>query len=431
MTRFVAIWAGQLVSMLGSNATSFALAVFVYQRTGAIGDLALIAAAAYLPQVLVAPYGGVLADRLDRRRLMIAADCGSALATAAMLWCASNGALGPGTATLLVTASASCNALQWPAFESALVALVPTAQLGRANGLCELSRGVSQLLAPAIAGGLFAVIGLEGIIALDLASFALGVMPLLFVSIPRHGIRVRGAPASARSWLADLREAWSLIARSPGLLAMLGLFSVTSFTFAVVELLLKPLVLSFATPAELGLVLSSVGVGMVLGSVTMAAWGGPSRRIAGIFAFQLVEGGALVMGGARPSVALLASAALAYGFVIPLTFGCARYVWQIKVPHALQGRVAALRNAIVVLAIPIGYAVAAPMASAGEAWLAADGSIGAWIGDGPGRGTALVVIAMGALTVLAAAAVFSYPRYRYLERELEDLLVSSGGGADD
>lgn len=434
MTRFVAIWAGQLVSMLGSAVTAFGLAVFVYQRTGDIGDLALIAAAAYLPQVVIAPYGGVLADRLDRRRLMIAADTGSALITGVMLWLVSAGDLGPWTATLLVAASASCNAVQWPAYEAALVALVPTPQLGRANGLCELGRGLSQLLAPAIAGALFGVIGLEGIIAIDLASFALGVTPLLFVRIPRRGVRATGA-ARSRAWLTDLGEAWRLIARSPGLVAMLALFSVTSFTFAVVELLLKPLVLAFGTPAELGLVLSSVGGGMVLGSIAMTAWGGPRRRIVGILVFQLVEGGALVLGGARPSVALLVVAALAYGVVIPLTFGCARYVWQVKVPHELQGRVAALRNAIVVLAIPIGYAVAAPLAMLGERLLAPDGALassaGALIGVGAGRGTALVVILMGVITMASAAVVFGYPRYRHLERELDDLLVSSGRGDDD
>lgn len=429
MRKFSAIWAGQLVSMLGSAATAFALAVFVFQHTGDIAHLAMIAAAAYLPTVLVAPYGGVLADRLDRRRLMIWADVGSALTTAVMLWCVSTGRLGPIEATALVGVSASCNALQWPAFESALVALVPVSDLGRANGMCELSRGLSQLLAPLLAGALFGVIGLRGVIAIDLASFVLGVVPLLLVAVPAHQAR-----ASRRSgpWLAELAEAWRLIARNRGLVAMLGLFAITSFTFAVVELLLKPLVLSFGTPLDLGLVLSSVGVGMVIGSVTMAAWGGPKRRVLAILAFQLIEGSALVAGGARPSLALLLGAAFVYGLVIPLTFGCARTVWQVKVPARLQGRVTALRNAIVVLAIPIGYAVAAPLARLGEAWLAPEGalapSLGALIGVGDGRGTALVVIAMGLVTLASAVVVFGYPRYRHLERELDDLLVSSACG---
>jgi MFS family permease len=115
LIRFVAIWAGQLISLLGSALTAFALAVFLYRRTGDITDLAVIAAAAYIPQIVVAPYGGVLADRLDRRRLMLAGDAGAAAATAALLWLSSRGALDTWTAAALVAAGASCQALQWPA----------------------------------------------------------------------------------------------------------------------------------------------------------------------------------------------------------------------------------------------------------------------------------------------------------------------------
>jgi MFS family permease len=427
MRAFVAIWAGQLVSLLGTAATGFGLAVWVYQRTGDVGDLALIAVALFLPQVVLAPYGGVLADRMDRRRLMIAADCGSAAATAALLGCAAAGLLSPWTAALLVAASSSCNALQWPAFEAALVALVPPAQLGRANGMCELSRGLSQLAAPLVAGAMFGLIGIEGIIAFDLASFAVGLVPLLLIRIPaRHR---DGDPATVGQLWRDLVEAARLVKERRGLVAMLVLFSATNFTFAVVELLLKPVVLSFGSPFDLGLVLSTVGIGMVVGSIAMTAWGGPRRRVLAILLFQLVEGAALLVGGARPSLVLICAGAFAYGLVIPLTFGCARTIWQLKVPHALQGRVSALRNAVIMLAIPLGYAAATPMANLLEPLLAADGalagSLGELIGVGPGRGSAAVVIAMGLVTWAAAIAAFAFRPYRRVEVEVDDLLVPS------
>ncbi len=396
MSRFVAIWAGQLISSLGSNLTAFALAVWLYQQTGAVTDLALIAIAAYLPHVLVAPYGGVLADRHDRRRLMLAADLGAALCTAALLAGAALDGLSTSLAVVLVAGSASCNAVQWPAWEAAIVALVPPAQLGRANGMCELSRGVAQLLAPVLAGGLLAAVELAAIMAIDLASFVLGILPLAAVRIPPH------APRVARPRLAELGEAWRFVAHRRGLLAMLVLFSTTSFTFAVVELMMKPLVLGIAGPWELGAVLSTVGVGMVAGSLVMTAWGGPRRKIVAILCFQLVEGGALVLGGARPSLGVLYAAAFAYGAVIPLTFGCARVIWQVKVPPEMQGRITALRNAIVMLAIPLGHAAAIPVAHV----LA------------PGH----AVVVMGLVTCGAAVAVFGIAAYRMLETELPDLV---------
>ncbi len=383
MTRFVVVWAGQLVSQLGSALTTFALAVWIYQRTGDPSDLARLAVAAYLPLVLVAPLGGVLADRVDRRLVMLVADAGAAAATLAMWWCVDRGSLDPWLATALVAASSSCSALQGPAYEAAIVAIVPPAQLGRASGLVELSRGVAQLGAPITAGALFGAIGLRGILVVDLASFVVGLVTLA---------ALRPSPSQPR---ARLRDGWDAIASRPGLVAMLALFAATSFTFAVVELALKPLVLATSTPRTLGVILSMVGVGMVVGAITLAAWGGPRRRIRAVFLFQAVEGGSLVLAGVAPDLATLHVAAFAYGVVIPLTFGCARPIWQLAVPLELQGRVSALRNAIVMLAIPLGYAIA-------PAAITAFGHAGA-------------ILVMGIVTWVAAIAAFAYRPYRALD----------------
>jgi hypothetical protein len=211
-----------------------------------------------------------------------------------------------------------------------------------------------------------------------------------------------------RGWLADLGAAWDLVARRSGLVAMLVLFSITNFTFAVAELLFKPLVLAAWSAWELGALLSTVGAGMVAGALAMAAWGGPRRGVLAIFLFQLVEGSSLMVAGASTFPALWA-AAFAYGLVIPLTFGCARTIWQIKIPLALQGRVAALRNALVMLAIPIGYGVA--------------GLLSSWVDP---RHT---IVAMGIVTCAAAAGAFAFGPYRRLEQDLDDLLVQCPDGA--
>ena len=388
MRTFTIVWASQLVSLLGSATTAFALAVWCYGTSGAIADLSLLAIAVYAPQIALAPYGGTLADRFDRRRVMLAADLGAAAITLVMLGCAWTGALTVVSAALLVAASSACNALQWPALESATVSLVPPAQLARANGMLELSRGAAQLLAPMLGGALVGGLGLAGILALDTASFAIAIGAMLLVRIPRH------AEASDRA--RHLAEAWQVIGEHGGLVAMLVLFAITSFTFAVVDVALKPIALALGAPWQLGAVLSIVGIGMVAGSLALTAWKQARPRVAAILAFQLVEGGSLVFAGAHPTFAMLCVAAFAYGLVIPLTFGCARMIWQLVIPTGLQGRVAALRNATVTLAIPLGYAAATPLAH-----LLALPSL---------------VIAMGVVTWLAAIATFALPRYRALEQ---------------
>jgi hypothetical protein len=319
---------------------------------------------------------------------MLAADAGAAATTLALLGCAHAGVLTPLLAIALVALGSSCNALQWPAFESATVSLVPAAQLGRASGMLELSRGAAQLLAPMLGGALLGAVGLTGILALDAASFAFALAALAAVRVPGH------APGGDRD--RHLGDAWRFVAAHAGLVAMLVLFAATSFTFAVVDVALKPIVLAAGEPWQLGAVLSMVGVGMVAGSLAMTAWGGPRRRIAAILAFQLVEGGSLVLAGAAPRFGVLCAAAFAYGLVIPLTFGCARTIWQIVIPATAQGRVAALRNTTVTVAIPIGYAAALGLAHV--------------------LTLPALVIAMGIVTWLAAIATFAFTPYRELDR---------------
>jgi MFS family permease len=389
--RFAAVWVGQLVSALGSGVTAFALAVWLYRTTGDVVDLALLAGAAYVPHVLVAPYGGVVADRFDRRLVMLAGDAGSALATAALLACSLADTLTPALAIALVGASACANAVQWPAYEAAIATLVAPAELARANGLVELARGAAQLLAPPLAGALYGVLGLPALLALDVASFAAALVPLLAVWFPPHA----RAGASVGSWLADLRVAWDFVTQRAGLVAMLVLFAITNFTFAVSELVFRPLVLATGDAWQLGVVLAMVGCGMVAGSLVLTWWGGPRRKLAAILGFQLVEGGALVAAGLATGMPARCVAAFAYGVVIPLTFGCARTIWQLAVPAGLQGRVAALRNAAILLAIPIGYAAGAPLASI--------------------LGPARTLVAMGALTWTAAVATFALADYRRVE----------------
>jgi len=384
MTRFVAVWLGQLVSLVGSGVTAFALGVWVYETTGDVGELALLAAAAYAPHIVIAPFGGVLADRLSPRLVMLIGDSFAALAAAALVACAHTGVLGPKLAIVLVGLGACASAIQWPAYEVAVVTLVPDTRLGRASGLVELSRGCAQLVAPVIAGALFDVLGLANLLTIDLASFAVALVPLAVVRFP---VRTR---TPGRPWL---REAWRFVAARRGLAAMLALFATTNFTFGVAELVFRPLVLDDGGAWQLGVVFAAVGSGMVSGALAMAAIGDRiADPIAAIVAFQLVEASALAAAGLAAGLLGRCAAAFAYGVVIPLTFGCARVVWQRLIPYELQGRVAALRNAVLMLAIPIGYAAAPAFV-----YILAPH---------------VVLVAMAVVTAAAALAAFAYPRYR-------------------
>jgi DHA3 family macrolide efflux protein-like MFS transporter len=427
MAAFGVVWAGQVVSGMGSNLTGFALAVWVYQQTGSTTRFALIALVTVLPGILLAPIAGALVDRWDRRRAMILADGGAAAATLALallVWC---GRLALWHIYLLLAAISLFGAWRWPAFSAATTSLVPDRHRGRASGMMELGDAAAEIVAPLLAGALVVRIGRQGVLLIDFATYLFAMAALLAVRIPRPAATVEGSAAGG-SLLREARSGWLFIRRRPGLLALLVLFASTNLGLGMVQVLLSPMVLAFASPAVLGQVLAVAACGMLAGSLVMSLWGGPRRRIAGILGFLLVQGLVLPLGGLRASAPLIAAGAFVFLFASPIASGCSQALWQSKVALDLQGRVFALRRMIAWSTFPLACLLAGPLADrVFEPLLAPGGplagSVGRLIGVGKGRGIALLFIVLGLLVLLMVAAAWHYPRLARLEAELPDALA--------
>ena len=197
---FLTVWLGQSVSLIGSGLTSFALGVWVFERSGSITQFALIGLFAVLPRVLLSPLAGIIVDRWDRRRAMILSDAGAGLCTLSVVLLMTAGRLEVWHIFLLTAASSAFSALQWPAYMAAITLLMPKQHLGRANGLVQLGRALSEILAPALAGILMSVIGLQGVILIDFATFGFAVLTLLPVRFP-----IQDLPPEKGSAKFDLR----------------------------------------------------------------------------------------------------------------------------------------------------------------------------------------------------------------------------------
>jgi MFS family permease len=195
--------------------------------------------------------------------------------------------------------------------------------------------------------------------------------------------------------------------------------------FGFVNVLFTPLVLSFATPVALGTVVSVGGIGMLLGGIVMGAWGGPQRRVNGILGASLLSGAALVVGGLRANIPLLAGALFVLFFTGPIANGCSQAIWQVKTAPNVQGKVFSVRRMMALSVTPLSYLMAGPLAdNVFEPLLAVNGylagSVGKILGTGPGRGIGLMIIIVGILTVLIVVSAYLYPRLRLVEDELPD-----------
>jgi MFS family permease len=426
MRVFFIVWSGQLVSLIGSGPTGFALGVWLYQQTGSVTLFALNALFFTLPRLLMSPIAGALVDRWDRRWVMILSDAGAGLSTLFLVLLLISGRLEIWHVYVAAVVNAVFNAFQWPAYSAATTLLVPKAQLGRAAGLVQIGEAISQLVAPAAAGMLLVTIGLEGVMAIDLATALFAISTLLIVRFPRPKSSAEGA-ASRGSLLHEAAFGWKYIRARSGLLELLTFFAFTNFLWGILNPLLFPTFLEMTTADVLGLLASIVGVGMLLGTLVMSVWGGPQRRILGVLAFALVQGVLAVVLGLRPSIAWMTAAGFGILFCMPIVNGSSQALWQSKVEPDFQGRVFAIRRMIAMAASPLAYIVVGPLADGVfEPLMAVDGplaeTVGRVIGTGPGRGAALMFIIIGVLIAGAAASAYLSPRIRLIEDELPDVI---------
>ncbi len=277
-----------------------------------------------------------------------------------------------------------------------------------------------------MAGALITLIGLVGVTVIDFATFLFSTATLLVAAIPS------GAAGGAKrpSYWRDLPFGWRYIFGRPGLVALLLMFAAVNFFSELAAVLFTPLVLNLSTPAALGSILAVGGLGMIGGGVLMTVWGGPRRPALGAVVFAALGGVSVAAAGFTVSVPLLAAAAFAFLFCLPLLAGSSQVILQRIVPAGLQGRVFSARATVAMSAVPVASLIAGPLVDRGcEPAMASGGPLAAILGPvlgvGRGRGIALILVAAGALSVLAAVAAGLYAPLR----RLDEAAVSRAGPA--
>jgi len=198
------------------------------------------------------------------------------------------------------------------------------------------------------------------------------------------------------------------------------MFTGVNFFSELATVLYTPLVLSFSDPAALGTIVAIGGFGLLLGGALMTIWGGPPRPALGAAAFAALSGVAIAASALTRSVPILSALAALFFFCIPLMSGCSQVVWQRAIPAELQGRVFAARAAIAMSAMPLASLAAGPLADqVFEPALASGGSLahslGGWIGVGPGRGIAAILLCSGLLAIATAAIAAAFRPLQQLD----------------
>ena len=427
MRVFTIVWLGQLVSLVGSGLTSFALGLWVYEHTGSVTQFALIGLFTALPNIVLSPLAGALVDRWDRRWAMILSDTGAGLCTLMVAFLFLTNRIEVWQIYLAAGASAAFGTFQWPAYSAATTLLVPKKHLGRANGMVQFGQAAAEILAPALAGVLVLTTRVQGILLIDFVTFFFAVTTLLLIRFPGPETTT-AAQARKDSLWREASYGWRFITARRGLLGLLVFFAVVKFLWGMVGALIAPMILGFTSADVLGAIISIAGGGMLAGSLLMSTWGGPKRRIDGVLHFELLSGLCFLLIGLRPSAWPVALGAFGAHLTIAIIYGSNQAIWQSKVPSNVQGRVFATQQMVAKSTTPLAYLIAGPLADKlFEPLLASDGpltgSIGQITGVGPGRGIGLLFIVMGILKVAVTLGSYLYPRIRLVEDELPDAIA--------
>jgi DHA3 family macrolide efflux protein-like MFS transporter len=366
MRPFFVVWAGQACSLLGSQLVQFALIWWLTDNTGSATVLAMASLVGLLPQIIGGPFAGALVDRWNRRLVLIVADGAIALATALLALLYGLGVVQVWHIYALLFVRAAGGAFHWPAMQASTTLMVPKQHLSRVAGMNQTLSGLAFILIPPLGAMAIEVLPMQGILAIDVATALLAIVALLFVSIPQP---VRQVSRETRpSVLADLREGFRFVWGWKGLMLFVAIGTLINLLGRATASLIPILVTQHLGGGvlEFGLLQSAIGLGAILGGVTLGIWGGFKRRVVtSLLALALDGIGILVVGlSPRGAFALVAGAILVIGFLETLALGINGAVGQAIIPPEMQGRVFALLMTMSQIATPLGLAIAGPVSDA-------------------------------------------------------------------
>lgn len=394
--RFLLLWAGQLASGLGTGMTGFALGVHVFRGTGSAAAFGLVLAALFVPSIMLRPLGGVLADRLDRRTIIILGDLGSAAAVAFLLLSLASGELSTARICLGVAAGSGFSAMQNPAYKASITDLLAVEHYARAGGLMQLGSALQHLLAPMAAGALLAISGLEVILLLDISTFALAIV----AATAMEARRATPARAELQSFGERLRAGAAELRRDREVLTTVLLISMVTFFAGLLQTLFAPMLLAVTDARTLGLVQSISASGMLLTGIFIGAVGIPFTPPRTLLLGLAVAGCALALLGIRAELVWVTAAFFIFFACLPLINTAADVVIRTGIPNEMQGRVWGIVGLLSQLGYVTAYLFGGLLADAiFTPLLLPDGALaetlGRIFGTGPGRGIGLMLSLSG------------------------------------
>ena len=402
-SKFMLLWSGEFISAIGSGLTSFGLSVYVFRQTGSAASMRLVTLLAFLPTLLFSVPAGVLADKYDRRLLMMIGDGFSALGIVYILTCMLQGEAKLYQICVGVFVSAVFSSLLEPSYRATVTDLLTKEEYSKASGLVSIAGSARYLISPVLAGILLAVSDIRLLFVIDISTF---ILTVISTAVVRKGIATKETENQS-GFFQSLTEGWRAIADRRGVLLLILVSSVMTCFMGAIQILSEPLILDFADSTTLGIAQTVCASGMLVSGLLLGMRG-IKKGYVKVLAISLFLTGITMIGfGIRENIYIICLFGFLFFATLPFANNCLDYLVRTNIPDELQGRA----WGVIGFLSQIGYVVAY-----GLAGVAADG-IASKLQIGVGRGAAGVVMTAGVLLSLTALFLYPIKSIRALERK--------------
>lgn len=419
MKKFALLVAGQLISSIGSGLTDFGLAIYVLTLTGSVAATAIVSICAFLPAIVLAPVGGVLADRYDRRLMMILGELFSGLGLVICLVTVTSPNPSLPVICIGVGVSSIFTALTEPAFKATVTDLLSEEDFARAGGMVQIANSAKLLISPVIAGFLLQVTTVSTLIIIDMLTFFTTV---LIIAAVKKGMVTKPRDHVDLSFRREMMEGIEAIRGKSGIVAMIVIMTIAVFCLGFVQILSKPLILAFAGKTELGILTTVIALGMMAGSIIISCLKKTKSYVrmlslglfgCGIF-FSLI--------GINENLFLIAIFGFMMFVFMPAVQIGAEVLIRKNLANEVQGRAFGLISFITQMGYIFAYILSGVLSDyvfepfmRGNSFLAM--KIGAVIGSGAGRGNALLIVIAGIIMAIVGIVVSRLKSVKTLEEE--------------
>lgn len=415
--KFMLLWSGDFISAIGSGLTSFGLGVYLFQQTGQVSYMALVTLLAFLPSLLFSVPAGVLADRYDRRLLMVIGDSFSAIGLLYILVCLMRGEARVWQICAGVAVSSVFTSLLEPSYKATITDLLTPEQYSKASGLVQVAGSAKYLISPILAGFLLTISDIRLLLVLDISTFFVTVTTTLAV---RKGLPSKKTN-QASSFVSELKDGFRAVTGKKGVMTLVVMGSVVTLCLGIIQTLASPMILSFAGSDTLGTLMTVIALGMLASSIVL---GGLSikKGYARMLSLSLFGSGVfMAVFGLRENIWIIGISGFLLFAMFPFANASLDFLLRTNIDNDLQGRAWGLIGFISQLGYVAAYAVSGVLADYLFTPLllpggALAGTVGTVFGVGAGRGIGFLITMAGLILCVTAVLLYGVKSIRGLEK---------------